>query len=277
MPLLTFRGVCGSALLAVSVAACGGAAFSSRDDTSEGGSGNTSGNPSKGGTSSTAGKPSKAGASTSGGASNTGGSKGVAGSTSVAGSSGVGGGPNCEAVDCAFPVCGDGQMPTTPAGECCPRCPPPQVGCDNVMCEPVLGCPSGYTQELPLGACCQGCMPPPGQVPCPEIACPDTACPLGYIRGDRVGGCCTECVPDALFCNQHSECVVAGRPRSCCGCPEVISLREYDADVCWSSVDEPRMIPEDCHPDFVCGAICAACPPPLGAVCQDHHCVQAGP
>jgi hypothetical protein len=117
----------------------------------------------------------------------------------------------------------------------------------------------------------------PGSVACLEIACPENnECPLGYVRGDKVGGCCYQCLPDPLFCNEEAECVMADRPRSCCGCPEVISRRAYDADACWSDVTAPRMIAQSCYPQVVCDALCAACPPPLHATCIDHRCTGIG-
>jgi hypothetical protein len=273
MSVRFFRHFCGSALLAAFVAACGGAMFSPRDDGANGGS-SSGGKSSQGASSSIAGATAKGG-STSGGSTSVGGTRATAGTTSTAGS-GVGGSMNCQAVDCAYPLCSDGQMPVTYPGQCCPTCPPPLQGCANVVCQPVMACPAGYTISQPPGACCEGCVPKQGGVACPEIACPPSDCPLGYVRGDTVGGCCSDCVPDRLFCNDDSECVVADRPRSCCGCPELVTRREYDADPCWSDVDMPRPIPKACYPEVTCGAICAACPPPLDAVCDNHHCAQIG-
>ena len=266
---MSLRSACISGVLVAFVAACGGTVFSRGDD-GEGGSSNTGASGNLGGSSSVSGKPSKAGSSSRAGSSAIGGTNGSAGAISM------GGGTNCEAVDCADPVCSNGQMPVTPAGQCCPICPPPQLGCQNVECQPVMGCPSGYTLSQPAGACCQGCVPQPGGVACPEIACPHSLCPLGYVRGDLVGGCCTECVPDALFCNDDSECLIADKPRSCCGCPEVMTTRQYDAEPRWSDVAMPRKIPESCYPQLMCDAICSPCPPPLNAVCQNHRCVETG-
>lgn len=245
--------------LASFAVACGGAVFSPRDDHGDGGSNGVGAGSSKGGTTSASG-----------------GKAGGAGAQAIAGSTSMGGGVDCAFVDCAFVNCADGQPPITPAGDCCPMCPPPRSSCSDVKCQPVMGCPGGYVLSQPLGACCQGCVPQPGSIACPEIACPQSLCPLGYIRGDRVGGCCSECVPDALFCNDDSECVIAERPRTCCDCPQPITRREYAADVCWSDVDEPRPIPQDCYPQAVCGAICVACPSHLNAACEDHHCTQIG-
>lgn len=194
--------------------------------------------------------------------------------TGVAGTISVGGQPNCTLLPCALPICTDGQKPITPAGECCPSCPPPQASCDNVMCQPVMNCPAGYKLEQPLGACCAGCVPPAGGVACPKIACPDDTCPLGYLRGDLLGGCCTECLPDPLFCNANDECVMADRPRPCCGCPEVISRRAYGADACWSDLNEPRTPPVSCYPQQICDAICNACPLPGAAQCVNHRCAE---
>ena len=261
-------------LVAIFAVACGGAVFGSRD----GGDGGSS----SGGSTSTAGKPSKAGSSGRGGSSSSGGvgtagTLPTAGSVGTAGSVSMGGGPNCAAVDCAFPMCADGAVPITLPGQCCPTCPPPQFGCEGVKCAPVMACGMGYTLSQPVGACCKGCVPNPGGTFCTDIACPpDNHCPLGYIGGDTVGGCCTDCVPDPLFCNDDDECAIADRPRPCCGCPEAISMRQYSADECWSLVSMPRMAPPECQPQFGCDAVCGACPPPGKAVCSNHHCVETG-
>ncbi len=275
MSLPSLRNAGFSCVVVAFAVACGGTVFSQNDDDGGGGSANTGASSSPGGSTSTSGKPTKAGSSATGGSVGAGGSVGKAGSSSTGGSVSVGGAVNCDAVDCAFPVCADGQTPITIAGTCCPTCPPPQLGCSNVMCKSVAaGCSAGYVVGQPAGACCQGCVPGPMGVMCPKIACSESTCPLGYVRGDLVGGCCTECVPDALFCNDDSECVVADRPRPCCGCPEAISVREYDADQCWSDVVKPRPVPKSCEPQFFCDAICAACAPPLSPVCRSHRCVQ---
>ena len=267
---MTFRSAYLPCLLAVLAAACGGTVFSKTDD----GGGATGGSTSHGGSSASAGKPSKGGSSASGGSISVGGSVGIAGSVGMAGAVGMAGGPNCQAVDCAFPVCDDGATPVTPAGKCCPICPPPPPSCLGVVCTPVMECGMGYELARPPGACCEGCMPTPGAVACPKIACVDPQCPLGYVPGDLVGGCCTDCVPDPLFCHDATECVIADRPRPCCGCPEAITTREYAADQCWSAVGAPRMIPQSCQPQFMCDAICSPCPAPGAARCIDHRCVE---
>jgi hypothetical protein len=246
---MTFRSAYFPGLLAILAAACGGAVFGQKDDPGAGG-----------------------GSSASGGSASTGGSVGTAGSIGVAGSVSIGGGSNCETVDCYFPVCPDGAMPITPAGQCCSTCPPPPQGCEGVMCTPPGACAMGSTLGQPPGACCRGCVPDPGGISCPKIACGDTACPLGYVRGDLVGGCCTSCLPDPLFCNDNSECVIADRPRPCCGCPEAINMRQYEADPCWSAIGQPRMIPQSCQPQAVCDALCNVCPAPGGVSCANHRC-----
>ena len=273
---MTFRSAYFPCLLATLAVACGGAVFGHQDDPGVGGSSTSGGSSSHAGSSASAGKSGSGGASASGGSVGPGGTVGSAGSIGTAGSISMGGGPNCEAVDCAFPLCEDGAMPVTPPGQCCPTCPPPQPSCKDVMCTPVMECGMGYTLAQPPGACCQGCVPNPGGVACPKIACGDTTCPLGYVRGDLVGGCCTDCVPDPLFCHDASECVVADRPRPCCGCPEAISTRQYAADACWSALDMPRMIPDSCQPQFVCNVVCQPCAPPGAVSCLNHRCVEMG-
>lgn len=264
---MSFRtaGFVGSAvLLAV---ACGGSAFSGGDG--DGGSGSGAGQ---------AGKPSTAGTNGSGGSGATGGGAGTGGSVSVAGSVSVGGGPNCTAVDCADPVCANGAQPVIRPGQCCATCPPPTTGCEDVVCKPVTSCPAGYELSQPAGACCQGCVPKPGGVACVEIACPpDDTCPAGYVRGNLVGGCCYDCVPDPLYCGDVSDCVTADRPRSCCGCPEAITRREYEADECWSDVKAPRMIPQSCYPEVTCDALCGQCEAPGPLLCAGHRCALGMP
>jgi hypothetical protein len=250
-------------------AACGGESFSG------GGNGGSSGEA--GSVSGHAGKSSTAGSSSSAGTSSLGGSTGTGGTSGKAGSNGTGG-IDCRAVDCAFPVCEDGAAPIAKPGECCPTCPPPQTGCDGVMCLPVTDCGPGYELKRPEGACCEGCVPKPGGVGCLEIACPpDKTCPAGYVRGDLVGGCCYDCVPDPLYCGDVADCLIADKPRSCCGCPEAISQRMYAADECWSDVDMPRMIPQECYPQMTCDAVCGPCPEPGPLSCASHRCALGMP
>jgi hypothetical protein len=249
-------------------AACGGESFS-------GGGGGDGGDGASAG--SHAGKSPTAGASNKAGAGSQGGSTGTSGATSKAGTTGVGG-LDCSRVDCADEVCDDGQAPVIEPGKCCKTCPPPVTGCEGVMCLPAIECAAGYELKRPEGACCEGCVPKPGGVGCLEIACaPDKTCPAGYVRGDLAGGCCYDCVPDPLYCNEASDCVVADRPRPCCGCPEAISRRQYAADECWSDVNDPRMVPMECYPQMTCDAICNECPPPGELLCSGHRCTLAVP
>jgi hypothetical protein len=149
------------------------------------------------------------------------------------------------------------------------------VGCEGVECLDVSSCAVGYELAQPPGACCAGCFAEPGQVGCLDIPCPPgNHCPLGYMPGDRLGGCCTDCVPDPKFCNQREDCALADRPRSCCDCPEAISMRAYQADACWSLLASPRAWPMSCYPDFNCGAVCVACPEPGLVACVEHRCVH---
>jgi hypothetical protein len=106
---------------------------------------------------------------------------------------------------------------------------------------------------------------------CPEIACnPDLECPLGYTAGDGSNGCCFECVPDPLYCEADSDCIVATRPRGCCFCPDVISSRLHDEDPCWLTADD--LAPSECLGDVACDVACAPCPDPGVPNCVDHHC-----
>ena len=273
---MSFRKAAFIGSAVVLAAACGGSAFSGGEG--DGGSGSGAGSSSQAGKPSTGGANGSGGSGTTAGRPGTGGSVGVAGSVGSAGSVSVGGGPNCMAVDCADPVCANGAQPVVKPGQCCATCPPSTTGCEDVVCKPVTECPAGYELSQPAGACCQGCVPKPGGVACLEIACPpDNTCPVGYVRGDLVGGCCYDCVPDPLYCGDVSDCVTADRPRSCCGCPEAITRREYEADECWSDVNMPRMIPQSCYPQVVCDALCGACAEPGPLLCAQHRCALGMP
>lgn len=98
-------------------------------------------------------------------------------------------------------------------------------------------------------------------------------CALGYVPGDLVGGCCYQCWPDPKFCEADSDCMIADRPRSCCGCPEAISVRMSDADACWFNPADPKVIPADCYPDSVCSRVCESCELPSKASCVENRCV----
>lgn len=238
--------------LAVLLMACGGTVARNEG-------GGSAGAASRGGSSSQAGESARAGSSSVGGGVGTG------------GSASVGGGSHCEA--CVTVDCGEGEVAVLEPGACCPTCRPDVArGCEGVACAPYLGCPEGYERVEPPDTCCVGCLPKPGGVACNEIACPQTSCPLGYIRGDVLGGCCYDCVPDPLYCSEDAECVMADKPRACCGCPEAITRRQYDAEPCWSEVGTPRPISRMCFPDATCDAVCAPCPQGLEAACIDHRC-----
>lgn len=179
----------------------------------------------------------------------------------------------CAEILCDPPVCPNGRI-ETPPGYCCPQCV--EELCSNVHCDGPSECGEGRTFTRPSGACCAGCMPDePGTVGCVEIACPaDDNCAKGYVPGDRMGGCCYECLPDPLYCEEDADCVIADRPRTCCGCPEVISKRALDDDACWSPLSDPRPIPEECYPDVICDAVCGACAEPGLVACIDNRCIE---
>lgn len=223
------------------------------------------------GTSSSGGNGNEAGASARSGSPSVGGSFGTAGALSL------GGGPNCATVGCPPVACTEEEVAVLTQGACCQTCKPRAGGCEEVTCEPVEACPEGYELAQPPGACCLGCVPKTSGVPCDEIACPQTSCPLGYTRGDLLGGCCYDCVPDPLYCRDNDDCVMADKPRECCGCPEAITLRQYELEPCWSEVGSPRPLPSTCYPQATCDALCAPCVD-LGdaADCSEHRCVARG-
>jgi hypothetical protein len=186
---------------------------------------------------------SQAGASVGGSSSGVGGS-----SSSVGGSSGTAGNPSL-------------------GGE--------RSSCEDVTCRSIEEeCTDGYELGHPPGACCAACMPKPGGVYCNEIGCLSTRCPVGYVRGDRVGGCCYDCFPDPLYCREDADCVLADKPRACCGCAEAITRRQFEAEPCWSQVGSPRSVPPTCYPTATCDAVCAPCSAVgLAAVCSQNRCV----
>lgn len=247
-------------LILAFVIGCGGSVLKNDDD--------GSGAKASGGSAS-------AGKSSGGGSSKAGTSSGGAGSTGGS-VSGGGAGPNCEAVDCAAVDCSDDYVSVLAPGACCPTCQPKLGGCENVTCEPVKDCGPGYAFTQPAGACCAGCFPSGTGTACTDIACLDPKCPLGYVPGEIYGGCCYDCVPDPLFCETPDDCVLADKPRSCCGCPEAITLRQYQAEPCWSASSEPRMIPQSCYPQAICDAICGPCEDAGAATCIDHRCTTRG-
>lgn len=283
---------CFPVLLAALGAACGGATEVNGDGTAGDGSGGTAGGGSGGVGPTTAGGTT---ASATSGGGNTSAATGTSSSASSTTS------PNCIGLDCAAIECPDGRS-EVPPGECCPVCvcsdvvcaspdcpngrietPPgyccPQCIeelCDGVTCTPPIDCGEGRTFTRPDGACCSGCLPDePGSVGCVDIACPgDDACAKGFLRGDLLGGCCYECLPDPLYCEQDADCVIADRPRSCCGCPEIMSERALDDDACWTPVADPRPIPEECYPEVTCDRECDACPEPGGAWCLGNRCME---
>lgn len=244
-------------LVATLAIACGGSVFKHDDDGSgaKGSGGSATAGKSSGGGSSKAG-------TSSGGASSGG---------NASGGGGVGAGPNCAAVDCTAADCTDDQLLVLEPGACCPTCQPKVDGCENVRCEPVKECGPGYALTQPAGACCAGCFPTGAGAACLDIGCLEPKCPLGYVAGDTYGGCCYDCVPDPLFCEAVDDCVLADKPRSCCGCPESITRRQYQAEPCWSDSSSPRMIPQSCYPQVVCDAVCLPCEVEA-ATCIDHRC-----
>jgi len=179
---------------------------------------------------------------------------------------------SCAAVSCATVDCPSGSVSVLEPGACCPSCL--EVACEGVECEPVGECEPGYEYRHPVGACCPGCMPMGTNfVDCADRPCLDPAeCPLGYVVGNLVGGCCHECLPDWLYCEIDDDCVVADKPRFCCGCPEVFARRALEDDRCLYAIDQPRNLDDDCYPDGTCDALCGACAPIVGTTCVDHRC-----
>jgi hypothetical protein len=224
------------------------------------------------GASASAGSSSSAGVGEAGAAAR-GGSISAGGGATTAGTLSLGGEPTCGAVDCALVDCGEGEVPVLRPGNCCTTCEPRAGGCENVTCEPVEACGEDYELTQPPGACCVGCMPKSVTF-CNEIECLVSNCAPGYIPEDRLGGCGCDCVPDPLYCRDDTDCVMADKPRACCGCPEAITWRQYEVEPCWSEVGSPRPLPPACKPEVTCDAICAACPN-FGEVadCSEHRCV----
>jgi hypothetical protein len=70
----------------------------------------------------------------------------------------------------------------------------------------------------------------------------------------------------------EEDCVVADKPRSCCGCPEVLARRALEQDRCWYEIDRPRELDDDCYPKSACDVLCGACEPVAGVLCVDNRC-----
>ncbi|MDF3071088.1 MAG: hypothetical protein K0R38_6689 [Polyangiaceae bacterium] len=224
-----------------------------------------------------AGTPTSAGNGSASGASTGGTAASAGGSVATAGSLSVGGAPTCTTVECEPPACRKDEISVLRPGDCCETCQPAAGGCEDVKCQPVEPCGEGYELAQPAGACCVGCIPKPGFVACVNITCPPARCPLGYVRGDLLGGCCYDCVPDPLYCRDGNDCLVADRPRECCGCPEAITRRQYDAEACWSELRAPRPRPATCYPQVTCDAVCGPCEPQSDYPdCEENRCVSHG-
>ncbi|HEY3495857.1 MAG TPA: hypothetical protein VGK73_14265 [Polyangiaceae bacterium] len=225
------------------------------------------------------------------------GSGGAAGTASLAGTSGVAGCAaqpcpepicpdgvlvsepcgcthcSCENVDCSYEECPTGFVPARPEGACCDVCVAIN-GCDGVLCEPPVECAPGYLWQRPPGACCGACRPAEGTFGCDDIACPDLECSLGYTVGNPSnGGCCYECVPDPLYCVTNDDCMIATKRVGCCFCPEVISRRLYQEDLCWEAGDG-RFPPFECG-FTACDVACAPCPDTGEPWCIENQCQSA--
>ncbi len=298
-----------TALGAAFTVACGGTSVrhepGSSAGTSAAGTGADGGSGGKGsgavGGSSAGGTGAKGGTAGKSGSSGKGGSSGSAGSNGT-GATGGGVRPPClpvacpdgqfiEPSDCGCPVCScedvgcstqdcpAGQIAVRPDGACCDVCvdEEPQPGCEAVTCEPEAACPSGQSYERPPGACCAACVwtEPPS---CLEIACPPLlACPRGYVQGNGYKDCCYQCVPDPDYCESDADCLFATQPGRCCSCAEAISQRHYDEDPCYSSVKEPRPVPEQCITPTCVDSVCPCSPPPNAPACAGNHCVWGIP
>ncbi len=222
-----------------------------------------------------------AGAGAGKGGNNSSGGGRIGGSSSTGGqSAGAGGADGCPAdVACAAIGCGPGFHSVLRPGECCPSCDPDPMppSCKGVECSPPQ-CRPGYAPGPIPGACCHGCVEngdPIEPINCTAVDCTDaTKCPLGYHPEVSQGSCCAICVPDPGYCQVDSDCLIADRPRACCGCPEAISERHYQNDVCWSDAAAPRPLPEHCTPQVFCAAICAPCAAPGEARCVERHCTE---
>lgn len=246
--------------IAALVVACGGTVSKTNGSSSAGGT--------AAGNSSSAGNGSEPGAGARGGAPSVGGTVGTTGGLSL------GGAPSCATVDCATVDCQDDEVPVLAPGACCATCQPRANGCEAVKCQPITDCGDGYELAQPPGACCVGCVPKPGGVACREIACPETSCAPGYVRGDVLGGCCYDCVPDPLYCREDADCVLADKPRACCGCPEAITRRQFEAEPCWFEPGGERSIPSTCYPDTICDAACGPCSTIEAAKCRGSRCTS---
>lgn len=149
-------------------------------------------------------------------------------------------------------------------------------GCDGAECGPPIECELGSSWQRLPGACCGACLRDPGPIGCLDIACLELDCVPGYTAGNPSnGGCCYECVPDPLYCVTNDDCLIAIKEsEGCCPCPQVISRRLYEEDLCWSGPTD-RISPIGCG-FTACGDVsCEPCPDTGEPWCIDHHCQSA--
>lgn len=136
--------------------------------------------------------------------------------------------------------------------------------CGGMCDEPT--CPDGEL-VVPEGECCPECS-------CAAVSCVTSDCAPDEVWVIHPGACCPSCEP-ILACESDDDCIVADRPRSCCGCPEVINRAALDDDPCWYDVDAPRELPNECYPEEYCDAVCGACAPIDGVLCVAGRCEEA--
>lgn len=152
--------------------------------------------------------------------------------------------PDCSAVLCLRPTCGDGEVLVTPPGECCPEC---QTECDGDLVFDGCGsnCPFICGEEPSLicnTGCNSGCQCPDGlwrdgnncvdesdcptDSDCAAVSCLVPTCEDGEILVTPLGECCPECQTD---CSDPPPCAV---PVECPGGGELFVPEGQCCPIC---------------------------------------------
>ncbi|XP_041644401.1 extracellular matrix protein FRAS1 [Cheilinus undulatus] len=112
------------------------------------------------------------------------------------------GGVSCSPWPCPAFSCPEGQMPFTPAGECCPRCSGGGASCS------VQGSVYADGEQWRSGLCSK-CFCSDGAVQCSVTECEEVVCKPGENLVIRPGQCCPRCETDPCLSagtqHQHGE------------------------------------------------------------------------
>ncbi len=99
---------------------------------------------------------------------------------------------DCSLVRCGRPTDCDPEVLVTPAGECCPVCPPecsPDIACALPLCK------EGEVIQTPPGKCCPECV----RLDCSTVLCQALECEVGETLVTPPGECCAVCVRQGML------------------------------------------------------------------------------